>query len=133
MRWQTRHAGEMSVSERVAALSHHVRSLIADRRLAQKSPDDAYLGLYVGDDEADRLAGQNGEALERSRYNAFTTAQSPQSGLPAGNDVLVGPEAERKWDPSASKSPDSGQRFKSLSLSSVVSGESGYRRRQIYW
>jgi hypothetical protein len=79
-REQVRQAVAMSVSERVAALSHHVRSLIADRRLAQKTPDDAYLGLYVGDDEADRIAGQNGEALERSRYPRFST-QSNTSEL----------------------------------------------------
>jgi hypothetical protein len=39
--------------------------------------------------------------------DSSTLVPSPQSGLPVGKDVLVGPEAERRSGPPARKSPDS--------------------------
>ena len=70
---------------RVRLLSGHVRRLVQNRRAQDANPDDAYLGLYVSDAEAETLSAEDGERLERARWVAMESLDVPPRGTRMGD------------------------------------------------
>ena len=74
---------------RVEAIEARVRAAVARRRAVDPTPDDPFRGLYIGDDDVERLLADPGIIRHRGKIEAAITNARASQCLRAGGTPLT--------------------------------------------